>query len=161
MLLSLEQLRKTQRILFFAVGALLLTSAATKWHLLHVKRSVDLGWFLGNLSIPMYNVLWVVLFLESALAGCAFFVQTSKTLLGLIYLAGIFSSYRIVIYALDIHAPCSCMGDFPQLLGMGKGAENILSWMLYGTYILLLIALVAISGKSGFKKEIPPSALAI
>jgi|GEM_PF-6843349 len=131
-----------KKILFRAAGLLLALSAIGKIYLLHGKSAGTFGSFLGQEAIPLYWVLVGAVALELTLAAYACFSPSSKTAYQLVYLGLFFTTYRVTILVFDFKAPCSCLGDLPQLLGVGKGADHWLSWMVYLLYVGISMCLV-------------------
>lgn len=129
------------RFLLGVAGVILLVSALGKWFLLSKNNVVSMGPFLGNDNIRLYWVLHFLAALEAITASYALFEPSRKVVDIICYWALLFTSYRITIYIFGFNAPCSCLGDIPQLIGLGQGADKIVSWTVYGVFILVACAL--------------------
>lgn len=108
------------------------------------------------LGLPFRPLLRLVASVEISVAILA---MTSRTrLLGAAYvawLATLLTVYRICLWAINWHQPCSCLGNLTEMIGIPAGnadflMKGLLAFLLIGSYLAMGLE-IARSGK--FKKS--------
>lgn len=138
---------RIKEILYRASACLLIASGLAKWHLL-LKKKFLVGSFLGLDAVPLGYVLATVVAVELIIGVYIFRTRSAERAFLLLFLAGAFGAYRLVIHFFDISSSCSCLGAIPQLLGMGHGADNVLSYSVYGIFLGMALVLNWLEAKA-------------
>src|SRR5262249_55718399 len=95
-------------------------------------------------GIPFSYLMLTAGVLELAGALVCFFSRNQILSAGMVaWLATMISLYRLNLWWLDWHTPCSCLGTFTDLLHLSPGqADNImkviLAYLFLGSYAILI-----------------------
>jgi hypothetical protein len=134
--------KKLIRYFIYSAGLLLLTTGAAKiisaCGRVRILQTPD-----PVLAISLQNLFWVVGSLELAVALVCFFAKRVRLQVGLVaWLATNFVFYRLGLFWIGYHKPCSCLGNLTDALHIPPQIANtvmkiILGYLLIGSYATL------------------------
>jgi hypothetical protein len=98
------------------------------------------------------TTIGIAIVIEAAVLGCLVFGRNSRTKGALLlWLAGLFSTYRVLWrMAVDSNDPCPCLGFVAQLVGLSASAGNTISIVMLVWFFVVGILLLRGSGASRF-----------
>ncbi len=129
----------------FAWGAgviLIITGAAKIWSGLGDSKFLAVNDPI--IGVKFGQLIWAVGVVEIAIALTCFFTKRQTLALGLVaWLSTTFVVYRLGLWWMDWHRPCSCLGNLTDALHIPpQTADNvmkaILAYLLIGSYGLLI-----------------------
>ena len=134
---------KAVTLFLYSAGTLLLCTAASKF-VSSFGHAAILQMRDPLIGIQFQNLFRLVGTVEFVIGlACCIFVRQFLILAGLVaWLATCFASYRIGLYLIGYHKPCSCLGNLTDALHIPPQTANttmeiILAYLLLGSYAIL------------------------